>query len=212
MSKIFGKGGRRSQKSRGNVEVRLPLPRVLIVCEGAKTEPGYFREFRIHPQVRQLDIRGEGMNTEALVKESEKIDRKDGPFDEVWCVFDRDSFPPDNYDNAIYKIESKKKYHVAYSNEAFELWFVLHFEFLDAAISRAQYIDKLTSLLGRKYQKNDREVYRLLRQNGETQAIQRAEQLLNRYAPEIPNSQRCPCTTVHLLVERLRKWEKEAKP
>ena len=209
MAKTFGKAGRRSQKSRGNVEVRRPLPRVLIVCEGAKTEPGYFREFRIHPQVRELDIRGQGMNTETLVKEAEKINKNDGPFDEVWCVFDRDSFPPDDYDNAIYKIESKENYHAAYSNEAFELWFVLHFEFLDAKISRAQYIDKLTALLGRKYRKNDPEMYRVLRQSGEEKAIVRADQLINRHAPELPYSQRCPCTTVHRLVLRLRQWEQE---
>jgi hypothetical protein len=41
---------------------------LLIVCEGEKTEPNYFRAFRV-----TSDIYGEGLETMRLVEEAERI-------------------------------------------------------------------------------------------------------------------------------------------
>ena len=35
-------GGRTRQNRQKNVEIRNTIPRILIVCEGEKTEPNYF--------------------------------------------------------------------------------------------------------------------------------------------------------------------------
>jgi hypothetical protein len=43
----FGKPGHRTRGSRNAVEQLALRPRILIVCEGAKTEPNYFRSFRV---------------------------------------------------------------------------------------------------------------------------------------------------------------------
>ncbi len=116
-TKTFGRPGSRSQNSRSEtLETRRLRVRVLIYCEGKKTEPLYFRQFRIQPTVRELVIRGEGTNTLKLVEEATLLDAMEGPFDEVWCVFDRDSFPSANFDNAIRKIESMNRFFAAYSN------------------------------------------------------------------------------------------------
>jgi hypothetical protein len=208
----YGREGRRNKNSRTKVTTRLARVRVLIVCEGKKTEPGYFELFKIHPTVRIL-VKGTGTNTSSLVKRTEQFEADEGPFDEIWCVFDRDSFAPDDYDNAISKIESKAKYNVAYSNEAFELWFVLHFEFLNTRIGRAQYIDKLTDKLGLKYEKNSPTIYRLIQEMGdEEQAMKWADRLLQEHHMATSLSDRCPSTTVHHLVRKLREWELESKP
>jgi hypothetical protein len=45
-------------------------------------------------------------------------------FDEVWVVFDKDDNK--DFDDAI-RLALSLKYKVAYTNQAFEYWFVLHF-------------------------------------------------------------------------------------
>jgi hypothetical protein len=208
----YGRGGRRDTRSRGKTQTVLPRVRVLIVCEGKKTEPGYFELFTIHPTVREVKVIGTGMNTASLVKKTEEFEENDGPFDEIWCVFDRDSFNAGDYDNAIAKIRSKSKYNVAYSNEAFELWFVLHFEFLNARIGRAQYIEKLSDRLGVKYEKNNPSLYRHIQEIGnEEQAMKWAERLLSEHMETSSLAEQCPSTTVHHLVKKLREWEQESK-
>ena len=76
---------------------RLPKPRILIVCEGRVTEPGYFNDIRILERaVIELDIRPGGTpktlveTAAALKKESERRARKDENerYEHVWCVFD----------------------------------------------------------------------------------------------------------------------------
>lgn len=64
----------------------------LIVCEGEKTEPNYFRSFAVDTKVIKLDIKGEGKNTKSLVEKAIEL-KNDSEYDEsdrFWCVFDRD--------------------------------------------------------------------------------------------------------------------------
>jgi RloB-like protein len=61
------------------------------------------------------------------VVERAEIESKKDNFDQVWVVFDKDDFPADNFDNAISKAESLG-FQVAFSNQAFEYWLILHFE------------------------------------------------------------------------------------
>ncbi|HEY89836.1 MAG TPA: RloB domain-containing protein [Thermoflexia bacterium] len=171
--------------------------RFLIVCEGSKTEPNYFRSFRANAQVV-----GKGYNTLSLVKSAVEMIQED-EYDEVWCVFDRDSFPMEQFNNAILKAK-KEGIQVAYSNEAFEIWYLLHFNYYDTGMSRTQYKDKLTELLGSTYQKNDRGMYDILESKQPT-AIRNAETLLRSYGDEHDPEQDNPCTTVHLLVQRLNE-------
>ncbi|WP_144513380.1 RloB domain-containing protein [Bacillus sp. FJAT-22090] len=60
---------------------------------------------------------------------------------------------------------SEHKIQLAYSIESFELWYILHFEFLNVALDRNQYINKLKRYLG-KYEKNDPKVYDKIHQAG----------------------------------------------
>lgn len=174
----------------------------LIVCEGEKTEPLYFSSFRVPKKV--FDVEGLGANTESLVEKAIEIrDNATTSYDEVWCVFDRDSFPVQNFNNALY-LARRNNIHVAYSNEAFEIWYLLHFYFHDAATSRAQYKKMLTARLGFPYQKNDPDMYDHLLHLQES-AIKNAINLLNSYANHIPSNDN-PSTTVHVLVKELNKY------
>lgn len=106
----------------------------LIVCEGEKTEPNYFEKFRVPKKV--FDVVGIGANTTSLIRKAIKLrNNSNTTYDEVWCVFDRDSFPVQNFNNAL-SLATKNNIKVAYSNEAFEIWYLLHFNYHDSATSR----------------------------------------------------------------------------
>lgn len=194
-------------------ETREERQRILIVCEGTKTEPNYFEAFKndLPSNIIELNIYGKGANTLSLVSRAEEIrDQRakgDYPFDQVWVVFDRDSFEPDNFDNAIHKAESAGM-HCAWSNEAFELWYVLHFENRNTGMSRTQYKDKLSDKLGEPYQKNASDMYqKLLALGNPSQAEAWAETLYESFrASAIPPSRSNPCTSVFKLVRELNKF------
>ncbi|GAP18978.1 RloB family protein [Levilinea saccharolytica] len=177
--------------------------RFLIVCEGTRTEPQYFERFRVPGLV--VRVEGVGMNTLRLVDEAINC-CDEGDYDQVWCVFDKDDFPIENFENAIQRARERNM-HVAYSNQAFELWYVLHFEYLNSAIDRKAYMEKLTQYLGFKYKKNDPDIYQVLQCKMDT-AIRNAERLMQEYRPSRPGRDD-PSTTVYQLVIALRE---QAKP
>ena len=180
--------------------------RVLIVTEGERTEPLYFDGFRLS----NVTVKGCGYNCDSLVQytrdlENEYKRKQDMYFDKVWCVFDRDSFPVANFD-AAFALAATYGYEVAYSNEAFELWYLLHFNYYDSQLSRQQYCDKLTAVLGFRYLKNDRRMYSMLLER-QPQAIKWAERLLITHNGTLPRNAN-PSTTVYRLVEYLNQWIK----
>lgn len=199
---------KRKINSRGysprQVDTREVKQRFLIVCEGSKTEPNYFRSFRVPKNVVEVDVRGLGEDPSKLVKSAKDLKNKDGDdYDQIWCVFDRDSWILENFNNAISSATSQG-FRVAYSNEAFELWYILHFEYLNTGIPRKDYIPKLSLLLGQKYQKNSEIIYDELL-NRQPIAIKNAEKLLTEYNPHVPANDN-PSTTVHLLVQELNRF------
>ena len=175
----------------------------LIVCEGSKTEPCYFSSFRLPKYI--FDVEGCGANTGTVVKEAERLS-KEQEYDEVWCVFDRDSFPSQAVNAAIARAENLG-FKVAFSNESFELWYLLHFCYLDVALSRSQYCDRLSGYLGKPYEKNSDHMYNLLHDLQST-AIKNAK-LLERNVANASWANRIPYTGVHLLVQRLNFYAKK---
>jgi hypothetical protein len=183
------------------IDTRQPRQRFLIVCEGAKTEPNYFKSFRVPMDVR-VRVIGLGEDPLTLVRSAADFNEQDS-YDQVWCVFDRDSWPQDKFDNAINSARSKG-FEIAYSNEAFELWYVLHFEFLNTGIPRAAYIAKMSEHLGKPYLKNSEDIYEVLLPLQPT-AIRNAERLLDIYDPHYPGRDN-PSTGVHKLVMELNQF------
>jgi len=59
------------------------------------------------------------MNTLSLVNKALEL-RKEGEYDQVWCVFDKEDFPIDQFENIIHRA-NENGMQVAYSNQAFEL-------------------------------------------------------------------------------------------
>lgn len=181
------------------VETRDPIDRFLIVCEGTKTEPNYFRAFRVPGFV--VDVEGAGDNTIGVVRKAMEL-RGKGDYDQVWCVFDRDSFPAWRFNEAL-ALAEREGIKVAYSNEAFELWYLLHFHYYNTALSRHDYIDRLSAAMGRRYEKGSPSIYRELLPR-QQDALRNARRLLAQFDPSAPERDN-PSTTVHLLVEQLNR-------
>lgn len=188
----------------------------LIVCEGEKTEPNYFNELikNTYSEVRKVDIRGEGLGTCALVKKAikikEELDKKRIiPFDRVWVVFDKDDF--NDFNEAI-ELCKRYNFYPAWSNQSFELWYYLHFQLLETAINRQDYINGLEREIKKhdgyesyQYMKNAPDTYKLLMEFGsEEKAKERAAHLRNIFMDNRDYSNHNPCTTVDLLVTELR--------
>ena len=192
----------RSYRGR-EINTKKPKQRFLIVCEGERTEPNYFRGFRVPADI-EVDIRrGAGMHTSVVRKAISIIEEIDDDYDQVWCVFDRDK---NGHNSRSFKealqIARLRGISVAYSNDAFELWYLLHFNYHDTAISRHEYITKLNRYLGSSYSKNSLDMYAKLEDKMDV-AIRNAKRLISGYNPIDPESND-PSTTIHLLVEQLR--------
>lgn len=183
----------------------------LIVCEGERTEPQYFNYFKeILPRqlLKTIEITGEGDNTINIVKKAielrnERLANIVLPnFDEVWAVYDKDDFPATRYNGAI-QLAKNNSINSGHSNQSFELWYVLHFQYLQSNLHRSDYIKILTKKLGFKYEKKDSKVVKYLFEKCDVkQAIQWAKQLEELHIDQSAE-QTCPSTQVYKLVEQL---------
>lgn len=194
------------QQSRSYMQRRvdtLPIrQRFLIVCEGGKTEPNYFLRFRVPGLV--VRVEGLGMNTKSVVQRAIEL-RKQDDYDQTWCVFDKDDFSDENFNEAI-DLAERNAMGVAYSNPAFELWYLLHFDYIQTAILRSDYIRNLEERLGHKYEKNSQNIFDDL-QSQQPRAMKHAANLLAQYNKSTP-AKNDPSTTVHRLVEQLVMFSK----
>ena len=180
----------------------------LIVCEGEKTEPDYFKAFRMTSAT--VKAVGQAMNTMTLVSKAISIREADQKrkkiYDQCWVVFDKDDFPAKDFNQAIVFAE-KNGFRVAYSNQAFEYWFLLHYNLYTGAIHRSQYKDMLTKLIGMPYSKSEgygAVMYNLLLSR-QQQAINNSETVLAEISHGNPAEEESS-TTVQRLVIELNKF------
>lgn len=194
---------KRKMDFRRPIGTRRPEKTFLILCEGTKTEPNYFRSF--HVISAQVEIVGTGMNTMSLINYARDIvDDRPDEYDEIWLVFDKDSFSREIFNEAVYFCEThhREGYRAAYSNESFEIWYLLHFELVRKAVSRFHYPDMLSRRLGFFYKKNNPHMYEILKPR-QPNAIANAKQLYKGRSPSPARDN--PSTTVFMLVEELNR-------
>jgi len=199
----------------------------LIVCEGF-TEQHYFRAFMESLNMDKNSIRtvGEGRNTTGLIdKVDEYFDSVDKicgkqriPYsnERIVFVFDKDDFSANNFNTAIKMAEARYPgCKVAWSNESFELWLCLHFEYVQSSLHRDAYNEKLTVIFRKndiftKRQnfdsngKNDPHLYEKIKHCGGnlTNAINWARKLADAYDLNNP-AKANPVTIVYEAVEAL---------
>ncbi len=132
-------------------------------------------------------------------------------YQNIWVVFDKDDFK--DFDEAIREGE-RKGYHIAWSNQSFEYWLYLHFEYCDSALHRDEWCKKLDEIFKQyelgdgTYQKNYENIYELVNSHdGVNTAIKYAKRRMDGFDEEKDKpSFYDPGTTVYKLVEELKKY------
>lgn len=215
---LFGSRKPRNPKAdRAARPLRQPAPRILLVCEGEKTEPLYFRDmvnaWNIGNQVKIA--RNDGFSPDRIVAQADELyaqakQEGDG-FDDIYCVFDRDAY--EHFNAAINRLHTLKAngrpLNAVVSVPCFEFWLLLHFGYTEKPYSSTgkksvgnAVVSDLKKKPGfTKYDKGMVGVFKLLAPNLE-QALKHAQQLAAHRAgnDEHPN----PSTQVHVLVNRLK--------
>ena len=198
------------------VPIKKEKEKILIVCEGKNTEPSYFNKFKLSSAT--IKTVGEGHNTILLVDRAKQLSEEES-YDQVWCVFDKDDFPNEYFNKAVFMAEDMG-FKVAYSNQAFEYWLILHFEdHQGGAMHRNQYCDKLNKYLkefGVTYDPKSKEIsddfFEILisiTNKGKSRqelACKRAERNLAFFDDNNPAKAESS-TKVYLLVEEIEKYK-----
>ena len=158
----------------------------LIASEGTETEPQYFGAIQriINSKYRdriQLKVEGIGNNTVNLLMKARQYVQNNGiVFKHVWIVYDTDDFPAENIDMVAqlceeYSAQGETIYHAVWSNQCVELWYLLHFMYMDTDIDRSRYWPKLSDWLKNigagSYEKNRPDRWPLHERGGALQSV-----------------------------------------
>lgn len=198
--------------------------RYYIFCEGVQTEPLYFEGFKqliednpIYRKMVLIQIEPCGAETMRVIGMAEEYVRKNHiTKGQIWCVYDKDSFPPERFNGVAERAASLNKdndvlqYHVAWSNECIEFWFLLHFAYYTSNNHRSEYIEflskKFKELGFGAYEKNRKDTFTILQEYGnEDLAIRYAKRIITDNEGKTPTDI-APGTKVYELVEELRKY------
>ncbi len=198
---------------------RASYDRILIVSEGSKTEPNYFREIRaahrLHTanvEVRPSELGTAPIKVVQFAKELfESGDRHKSiqprAYEQVYAVFDRDDH--DSYFNALRLAESLDgklkndakqivRFRAIASVPSFELWLLLHYEDVQAPCHRDEVIRRLKQHI-QGYEKGTGRAYAGTRERLDT-ATKRAEALAARFTADTAPE---PYTAIFELVKLL---------
>lgn len=198
--------------------------KVFVFCEGVQTEPLYFKGFEstiksnpVYKNSVEVHVEGVGAETLRVIFFAEEYVKKNKITNaNIWCVYDKDSFPKQDF-NAVSErartLNSQQDnvvYHVAWSNQCIEYWFILHFAFYTADNDRKDYRkflhSKFKELGWTKYEKNNEELFQIMTNKGNPkQAIAWANKRLTECSG-LSDTASVPATKVHLLVQELAKY------
>lgn len=146
-----------------------PRETVLIVCEGAKTEPQYFKALRQGLRLRTVEVVVEGeecgsspisvVDHAIALRQEREIEARQSPsvvaYDVIWCVMDVEAPKPHvSLAQAVDKAKANGL-RVALSNPMFEYWYLLHFERTSALMQRNKDVMRKLKKHHPKYKKND---------------------------------------------------------
>jgi hypothetical protein len=185
---------------------REPYDRVLIVCEGGKTEPNYFTKLAIALQLSSVNVRvlsAPGTDPMSIVTFAETHLSEN---DRVFCVFDRDGHA--NFDAALDRITAlrNRKLQAVVSWPCFEVWVLLHFVYTTMSFTNSGGRSSCENVIREiqrhyaTYTKASKTVYDDLASRL-TDACARAAQLETHNRTTASNN---PATAVHALVRYLK--------
>lgn len=203
---------RHARSLRRNRAKRSPYDMVLIVCEGEKTEPNYFRAMIDDLQLNTANIvvakNTAGSSPKSIVEFALNEYRKEKEYDRVYCIFDKDRHT--TYKSALDRIRRARlcKGHsiiATTSVPCFEFWLLLHFVYTTKQFDFgfgsicATVISDLQDHLP-NYEKGDHDIYQATKGRLEI-AIANSKRVVH-YCTT--NGKEMPSTKIHELVEYLK--------
>jgi RloB-like protein len=213
------KNRQKNHNLRRKVASRKSADRLLIVCEGTKTEPLYLDEIRKEKRLPTTDVyvvgSNDGSDPLSVVHHAKKLFVYGDPhrairpriFDQILVVFDRD-----NHTTFYEALKITKENHLQMKNDlgervpfeaivsipCFEFWLLLHFEELFEPLSRFEVYKKLKNYLPH-YEKGAGGLWTMTKSKIDI-ASSRAAKLVK---DNIPNHDSNLYTNMHSLVERM---------
>ncbi|UCQ19325.1 RloB family protein [Edwardsiella tarda] len=207
--------------------VKKALAKILIVCEGAKTEPTYFEDLIEHFELLTasvIDVTGEcGSSPMSVVKHAKKKQKEmadnGAPYDQIYIVIDKDAHA--DYLTALDAIKRSKPSSIftpINSIPCFEYWLLLHYTYTTKAFenlpnnsSGNQVIHELKKHI-KNYEKGAKGIFKKtinsLKNNDLSTVITKAE--LSLESAESSDTDN-PSTRVHELVKRLIQLKEDIK-
>ena len=183
---------------------------IYIIC-GGETEKLYFEKFRktFHKELAgiKLVVREKGKDPVKLVEEAINNYLGEKSCLEVWVVFDKDDFT--NFDEAI-MIAKNNNIKCAFSNQAFEVWFLSYRLSVQGPLHRNRYKSEIKKRFDFEYDKKtstvesfvkklmDKDEIKVATNNAK---IAHSKHLIEKTSQ--PPSTYESCTTVYQLVNRL---------
>ncbi len=193
---------------------RSSYEKVLIVCEGAKTEPNYSKGciefYKLYTANVEVDGAG-GSSPKSVYKravELRKVEIKKGdPYDRVYCVFDKDTHVTYNETvERICKFKPRGIFYAAVSVPCFEYWLLLHFKYTTkpyAATGNLSVGGEVLKELKKempKYKKGDNNIFKSLFSKIEIAKTNAAKSLKDANDNHRDN----PSTSIHNLIDYLQ--------
>jgi len=221
----MSKGARKTGRARRKRPPDLPIRRrqtrpvktkVLIVGQGGKTEPNYFRGLvREDSVTRRFAVtvkKGRGMSAEAAVQQAitlrQQAHNRQETYDKVWCVLDVEGPANRASLGRAAKAAAENEITLCLSNPCFEVWLLAHFETRARAYSECDAVIVQLNThwrrhCGQNYQKNDKRVYERVSERTRT-AIANAQWVRKTHHRGKANTADCnSATEVYLLVQKL---------
>jgi len=204
------------KKYRSKSPHRIAHPKIWVWSHTEKAEINYFQAFKNNlrsPLLMPDKIicrRPQQLIPRVIDWKQKEINDEDG--DRVWIIFDVDAFFKTDSQNLLNLINKahENNIKIAYVNECFEHWLLLHFERINGPVERGSAIEAKinrhfkTKNLG-SYSKNQ-EVFQALIPF-QDDAIKNAKILVPKYEgidwEKVLGDEGNPSTTIHFLIEEI---------
>ncbi len=193
-------------RTRAHRSRRSPKPRILVLCEGQKTERIYFGALKVEMRLSSVSVQppSKVRGLRGLTKAADEARLNDPGLDEIWCVLDHDGREEEVRQFRVWHERASKRrggprIEAVISDPCFEYWLLLHFEYTTRPFDNVGGCEQAVRLLRRHvndYRKGDRRFFESLRGLRDT-AIANAEKAA-RAGPS-------PGTDIGRLVQRLRE-------
>ena len=193
--------------------------KIIIVCEGKKTEYGYLQEIRKSmrlPTLQIIVLHPDATDPRSIVRAAiderwkRKADKSWTADDEAWAVFDGDEHILETRQLERRPANRRSQQgRLAISNPSFEFWYLLHYQEQGGNLSRQEALRLLRAHI-KDYEKSNK-LWPVPLQPLTTEAIRRAKHLAKRAEADELQPHTNPCTGVCELVESLLTLAEEIR-